>query len=66
MVVYYPEKLKGFATIIWFHGGGLTEGNKDFPQALKDKGFCIVAANYRLYPKVKSPEYIEDAAAAVA
>lgn len=64
--IYYPEKVKGFATIVWFHGGGLNKGNKEFPQALKDKGVCIVAVNYRLYPKVKAPGYIEDAAAAAA
>jgi acetyl esterase/lipase len=64
--IYYPANRKNFATIIWFHGGGLTEGNKEFPQALKDKGVCIVAVSYRLYPKVKAPKYIEDAATAVA
>jgi len=64
--IYYPEKVSGFATIVWFHGGGLTGGNKEIPQALKDKGLCIVGVNYRLSPKVKAPAYIEDAAAAVA
>ncbi len=64
--IYYPEKAKGFATIIWFHGSGLTAGNKEIPQALKEKGLCVVGVNYRLYPKVKAPGYIEDAAAAVA
>jgi acetyl esterase/lipase len=63
--IYYPGKTTGFATIVWFHGGGLTGGNKEIPQALKDKGVCIVAVNYRLSPKVKAPKYIEDAAAAV-
>lgn len=63
--VYYPKKIKGFATVVWFHGGGLVEGNKELPVALKDKGVCIVGVNYRLYPKVKSPVYIDDAAAAV-
>lgn len=63
--VYYPKNSKDFATIVWFHGGGLTSGEKEIPQALKDKGFCVVAPNYRLAPKAKSPEYIEDAAAAV-
>ncbi len=64
--IYYPVKTKSFATIIWFHGGGLTEGNKEIPEDLKNKGFCIIAVNYRLYPNVKAPKYIEDAAAAVA
>lgn len=64
--VYYPSNIKEFPTIVWFHGGGLTGGEKEIPNALKEKGFCVVAVNYRLYPKVKSPKYIEDAAAAVA
>jgi len=64
--VYYPKQTKGFATIVWFHGGGLTSGSKEIPAALKEKGFCIVGVNYRLSPEVSSPKYIEDAAAAVA
>lgn len=64
--VYYPKDNKGFATIIWFHGGGLTGGNKFIPTALQEKGICVIAVNYRLYPKVKAPVYIEDAAAATA
>lgn len=64
--VYYPSNAKGFSTIVWFHGGGLTAGNKDFPEALKEKNVCIVAVNYRLSPRVKVKECIEDAAAAIA
>jgi len=63
--IYYPENATGFATIVWFHGGGLVEGNKFIPYELKEKGICVVAPNYRLYPKVKAPEYLKDAAAAV-
>lgn len=64
--IYYPVNVKDFATVVWFHGGGLKAGNKEFPAALKEKGICIVAVNYRLYPKVNAPKYIEDAAASVA
>jgi acetyl esterase/lipase len=64
--IYYPEHLEGYPTVVWFHGGGLTGGNKEIPEALKAKGMAVVAVNYRLYPKVKAPTYIEDAAAAVA
>jgi acetyl esterase/lipase len=64
--LYYPTHVKDFATVVWFHGGGLTKGNKSIPNALKNKGIAVIAANYRLSPKVKSPVYIEDAAAAVA
>lgn len=64
--IYYPNNRKAFATLVWFHGGGLTGGKKRIPEALKEQGICIVAVDYRLYPQVKSPKYIEDAAAAVA
>lgn len=63
--IYYPTNINNFATIVWFHGGGLTGGNKEIPQELKNKGICVIGVNYRLYPKVKAPTYIEDAAAAV-
>lgn len=64
--VYYPTNIKNFATVVWFHGGGLTGGEKFIPQELKEKGIAVVAVNYRLSPKAKSPSYINDAAAAVA
>lgn len=64
--LYYPTNVENFATIVWFHGGGLRQGEKFIPEALKNQGMAIVAVNYRLFPKVKSPAYIEDAAAAVA
>jgi acetyl esterase/lipase len=64
--VYYPDNVKGFPTVVWFHGGGLQNGSKYIPQALKEKGIAVVAVNYRLYPKVSTEKCIEDAAAAVA
>ncbi len=63
--IYYPNE-KDFTTVVWFHGGGLKAGNKHIPEKLKEKGIAVIAVNYRLYPKVKCPVYIEDAAAAVA
>jgi acetyl esterase/lipase len=64
--VYHPAGTNGYATVVWFHGGGLTGGAKSVPEGLKEKGIAVVAANYRLSPGAKSPAYIEDAAAAVA
>lgn len=64
--IYYPKDSLSFATIVWFHGGGLSGGEKQIPEALKEKGVGVVAVNYRLYPKINAPKYIEDAAAAVA
>lgn len=63
---YYPKGGKNFGTIVWFHGGGITGGNKEIPKALMEKGYAVVGVGYRLSPKVKAPAYIEDAAAAVA
>ena len=64
--LYYPTNVKDFATVVWFHGGGLRGGSKEIPEALKNNNIAVVGVNYRLYPKVGAPKYIEDAAAAVA
>jgi acetyl esterase/lipase len=64
--VYYPVNKKNFATVVWFHGGGLTSGEKEIPKELTEKGFAVIGVGYRLSPKVKAPVYIEDAAAATA
>ena len=64
--IYYPTKSSNFASIVWFHGGGLRGGEKNIPKSLKSKGIAVIAVNYRLFPKAKCPEYIEDGAAAVA
>jgi len=64
--LYYPAATNGYATVVWFHGGGLTGGSRSVPKALQGNGLAVVAANYRLSPQVKAPVYIEDAAAAVA
>lgn len=64
--IYYPEGIKDFPTVVWFHGGGLTGGNKHIPNELTEQGFAVVAVNYRLSPRATNPAYIEDAAEAVA
>jgi len=63
--IYYPIDKPDFATVVWFHGGGLKAGNRFIPEQLKNQNIAVVSVNYRLYPKVKCPVYIEDAAAAV-
>ena len=61
-----PVGKKGFKTIVWFHGGGLEGGNKEFRPELMNSGIAQVAPNYRLFPRCKCPDYTRDAAAAVA
>lgn len=62
---YYPDGLKDYPTVVFFHGGGLEGGDKFIPEILKERGVAIVAPNYRLSPKATHPAYIEDAAQAV-
>ncbi len=70
--LYLPTNRTGFATLVWFHGGGLTAGSKNdketraIAQSLARGGLGVVVPNYRLSPKATYPAYIEDAAAAVA
>lgn len=64
--LYYPGNHSGYATVVWFHGGGLKNGNKSIGDRLKDQGIAVAAVNYRLFPKAKAPAYLEDTAAAVA
>ena len=64
--VYYPEDKNDCPVVVWFHGGGLEAGQKEIPQRLKDKGYVVVGANYRLLPNVTVDKTIDDTAEAVA
>lgn len=72
--LYLPAQTSrsSLATLVWFHGGGITAGSKDevntrrVAASLAQGGVAVVVPNYRLSPKVKYPGYVEDAAAAVA
>jgi acetyl esterase/lipase len=64
--LYHPVRQTDFATVVWFHGGGLTGGKRSIPDYLKEQGMAVVAVDYRLSPKVKARDCIDDAAAAVA
>lgn len=66
--IYTPDT-NNFPTVIWFHGGGIESGSRngtDIPTGLLKKGIAVVGADYRMYPTAKYPQFIEDAAAAVA
>ncbi len=67
MDIYHPEDTsKELPVIIWFHGGGLTGGDKFIPEQLKTGEYVIVAPEYRLIPDVTLSDCIDDAAAATA
>lgn len=70
--LYLPAKREAFATLVWFHGGGLTGGSKEsavmkrLGASLAEEGIAVVVPNYRLSPKAKYPAYVQDACAVVA
>ena len=65
--VYRPDSISENApVVVWFHGGGLSGGGKHVPAEFQNHKFLVVSVNYRLRPKAKSTEILEDAAAAVA
>ena len=61
--LYYPDGSQNYPTVIWSNGGGLKSGSKVIPQQLKCKGLALAEVNYRFYPIVNTPKYIEDASA---
>ena len=61
-----PEGAKDAPVIVWFHGGGLTGGSKDIPQAIMRDGCVVVGVGYRFSPNVKVTQIVDDAACAVA
>lgn len=64
--IYHPTDAAGLPVVVWFHGGGLTAGQKELPSELKDNNIIIVGVNYRLMPRAEITDCIDDAAAAVA
>lgn len=64
--VSHPTDTAGLPVIVWFHGGGLTGGEKFIPEEIAEQGFVVVAPNYRLIPQVDVNACIDDAAEAVA
>ena len=54
--------------IVFFYGGSWDSGDKDdyrfAAEALTSQGFVTVLPNYRLYPEVLFPDFLDDAASA--
>jgi acetyl esterase/lipase len=67
--VYVPEHAAApRAVVVFWHGGRWREGDKaDYRfvgAALAESGYVTVVANYRHYPQVKMPGFMQDAALA--
>ncbi len=69
--VYAPTQLREPApVVVFFYGGAWQRGKradyKFVAEALTSKGFVVVIPDYRLYPEVKFPAFLDDGGAAVA
>ena len=69
--IYRPQGADGHApVVIFFYGGTWREGErKDYRfvgRALASRGIVAVVADYRLYPEVRYPGFVEDTAQALA
>ena len=66
-----PKDAKNFTTLVYFHGGGISAGNKHYPFSIyantsKQPTYAVVTVAYRLSPKIKTHQAIDDAAEAIA
>jgi acetyl esterase/lipase len=68
--VYSPRSAQGAAPIaVFFYGGSWDSGRRQdynwVGRALAARGFVTVVADYRLYPEVTYPGFLEDGAQAI-
>jgi len=69
--IYVPDSVKAPAPVLLFFYGGAWQGGHRadyfaFGQAFAGEGIITVVADYRLYPQVTYPAFVQDAAAALA
>jgi acetyl esterase/lipase len=69
--VYRPASAsKSSPVIVFFYGGNWNSGTREdyafVGRALAKRGFVVVIPDYRLYPDVRYPDFLDDSAAAVA
>ena len=68
--IYRPRAAAGSApVVVFFYGGNWRSGDKDdyvfVGSALASRGYVVVIPDYRLYPEVRWPAFLEDSAQAV-
>jgi len=68
--IYSPRQVQNAPVVVFFFGGRWSEGRKEdykfVGEAMASRGFVGVVADYRLYPQVRFPEFVDDGARAVA
>jgi acetyl esterase/lipase len=68
--VYSPKDARDRPVVVFFYGGSWTAGRRGLYRfvgaALAERGMVTVVPDYRLYPQVKFPLFLDDGALAVA
>jgi acetyl esterase/lipase len=68
--IYAPQGEAAAPVVVFIYGGGWKDGNKSeyrfVAAALAARGFLTVVPDYRLFPQVRFPVFLQDNAAAVA
>ena len=63
--LYLPDT-DSFPLFIYFHGGGIVEGDKNhvegFMDYLLEHNIAVASINYRMYPNAKWPDFLYDVA----
>lgn len=67
--VYRPADARTAPVVVFFFGGSWQGGDKEtylfLAAALAQRGYVTIVADYRVYPEVRFPKFIEDGALAV-
>jgi acetyl esterase/lipase len=68
--IYAPSGAVSAPVVVFIYGGGWKDGDKSLYRfvgaALAARGFVTVVPDYRVFPTVRFPAFIQDAASAVA
>ncbi len=68
--IYTPRKAPPVATVLFIYGGSWKSGDRSLyrflGEAFAAKGYQLVVADYRLYPQLSYPGFVEDGAKAFA
>ena len=64
-----PRSAAAAPIVVFFYGGGWRSGRKEMygyaARALARRGYLTVLPDYRIYPEVKYPDFLDDGAHAV-
>ena len=68
--LYLPDGEEAWDLFLYFHGGGLNSGSKDWGKGMArylcERGIAVASADYRMMPSHAYPDFLRDAALASA